>query len=276
MELDLLRNAIESNWVAPLGPHVDAFEQELAELVAGRAGVPHALALSSGTAALHLALVVLGIGPGDAVVCSSLTFSASANAIHYTGATPVFVDADPATWTIDSDPPRAGTRRAPEHPRRRRRRPLRAVLRLRRPERGLPAQERDPRPGRRRVTRRLVPRRAVGRAGRPRRVLVQRQQGDHDERRRHARLSKRRLDRARAEALDTGARPGTPLRAHRDRLQLPPQQPAGGGRPGAARGAPRACRGKAPDQRGATGSCSRTRRGSASCPRRATGRATAG
>jgi dTDP-4-amino-4,6-dideoxygalactose transaminase len=102
MELDLLRDAIESNWVAPLGPHVDAFEQELAELVAGRAGAPHALALSSGTAALHLALVVLGIGPGDAVVCSSLTFSASANAIHYTGATPVFVDADPATWTIDS------------------------------------------------------------------------------------------------------------------------------------------------------------------------------
>ncbi len=96
-ELELVRDAIESNWVAPLGPHVDAFERELAEV----AGVPHALALSSGTAALHLALVVLGIGAGDEVVCSSLTFSASANAIHYTGATPVFVDADPATWTID-------------------------------------------------------------------------------------------------------------------------------------------------------------------------------
>ena len=96
-ELDLVREALESNWVAPLGPQVDAFERELAEAV----GVPHALALSSGTAALHLALVVLGIGAGDEVACSSLTFSASANAIHYTGATPVFVDADAATWTID-------------------------------------------------------------------------------------------------------------------------------------------------------------------------------
>ena len=96
-ELELVREAIESNWVAPLGPQVDAFERELAEVV----GVPHALALSSGTAALHLALVVLGIGPGDEVACSSLTFSASANAIHYTGAAPVFVDADAATWTID-------------------------------------------------------------------------------------------------------------------------------------------------------------------------------
>ena len=96
-ELGLVRDAIDSNWVAPLGPHVDAFEEELSEVV----GVPHALALSSGTAALHLALIVLGIGAGDEVACSSLTFSASANAIHYTGATPVFVDADEATWTID-------------------------------------------------------------------------------------------------------------------------------------------------------------------------------
>jgi dTDP-4-amino-4,6-dideoxygalactose transaminase len=98
-ELEFLGEAIESNWIAPLGPHVDAFERELAEL----AGVPHALALSSGTAALHLALLVLGIGPGDEVACSSLTFSASANAIIYTGATPVFVDADEATWTIDPE-----------------------------------------------------------------------------------------------------------------------------------------------------------------------------
>jgi pyridoxal phosphate-dependent aminotransferase EpsN len=75
----------------------------VAELVARQDGVPHALALSSGTAALHLALVVLGIGPGDEVACSSLTFGASANAIVYTGATPVFVDCDPATWTIDPE-----------------------------------------------------------------------------------------------------------------------------------------------------------------------------
>jgi dTDP-4-amino-4,6-dideoxygalactose transaminase len=96
-ELDYLRDAIDSNWVAPLGPHVDAFEAELAELT----GVPHALALSSGTAALHLGLVALGIGPGDEVACSSLTFSASANPIRFVGATPVFVDATAESWTID-------------------------------------------------------------------------------------------------------------------------------------------------------------------------------
>ncbi|MGE5274607.1 MAG: DegT/DnrJ/EryC1/StrS family aminotransferase [Verrucomicrobiota bacterium] len=98
-ELDYLRDAVDSNWVAPLGPHVDAFEAELA----GLAGVEHALALSSGTAALHLALVVLGIGPGDEVACSSLTFSASANPIRYVGAHPVFVDASPGTWTLDPE-----------------------------------------------------------------------------------------------------------------------------------------------------------------------------
>jgi dTDP-4-amino-4,6-dideoxygalactose transaminase len=98
-ELDLLRETLEANppWVAPLGPQVDAFEAELSELT----GVPHALALSSGTAALHLALVVLGIGPEDEVACSSLTFSASANPIRYVGATPVFVDASADTWTLD-------------------------------------------------------------------------------------------------------------------------------------------------------------------------------
>jgi dTDP-4-amino-4,6-dideoxygalactose transaminase len=95
-ELELLEDAIDSNWIAPLGPHVDAFEAELAAV----AGAPHAVALSSGTAALHLALVVLGIGPGDEVVCSSLTFSASANPIRYVGASPVFVDCD-ETWTLD-------------------------------------------------------------------------------------------------------------------------------------------------------------------------------
>jgi dTDP-4-amino-4,6-dideoxygalactose transaminase len=98
-ELDYLKDAIDSNWVAPLGPHVDAFEAELAQL----AGVQHALALSSGTAAIHLALVVLGIEPGDEVACSSLTFSASANPILYAGAKPVFVDASVETWTLDPE-----------------------------------------------------------------------------------------------------------------------------------------------------------------------------
>jgi dTDP-4-amino-4,6-dideoxygalactose transaminase len=97
-ELEFVQDAIASNWLAPLGPHVDAFEREVAAV----AGVEHALALSSGTAALHLALVVLGIGAGDEVICSSLTFAASANAVVYTGATPVFVDCD-STWTIDPE-----------------------------------------------------------------------------------------------------------------------------------------------------------------------------
>jgi dTDP-4-amino-4,6-dideoxygalactose transaminase len=96
-ELELLTDAVESNWIAPLGPHVDAFEQELGEIV----GVPNVLALSSGTGAIHLALIVLGIGAGDEVACSSLTFSASANPIHYVGASPVFVDVSPDTWTLD-------------------------------------------------------------------------------------------------------------------------------------------------------------------------------
>ncbi len=98
-EAELVGDAIASNWIAPLGPHVDAFEAELA----AAAGVEHAVALSSGTAALHLALVVLGIGAGDEVACSGFTFAASANAITYAGATPFFVDATEATWTVDPD-----------------------------------------------------------------------------------------------------------------------------------------------------------------------------
>jgi len=95
-ELELIAETLASNWLAPLGPQVDAFERE----IAATAGVGHAVALSSGTAAIHLALVVLGIEAGDEVICSSLTFAASANAIVYTGATPVFVDCD-ASWTVD-------------------------------------------------------------------------------------------------------------------------------------------------------------------------------
>ena len=96
-EAELVRDAFASNWIAPLGPHVDAFEREFAAAV----GVPHAVALSSGTAALHLAVKLLGVGPGDEVLCSTLTFSASANAIAYEGGAPVFVDCEPATWNLD-------------------------------------------------------------------------------------------------------------------------------------------------------------------------------
>jgi dTDP-4-amino-4,6-dideoxygalactose transaminase len=98
-EAELVAEAIASNWIAPLGPQVDAFEAEIAAV----AGVEHAVALSSGTAAIHLALVVLGIGPGDEVACSDFTFAATANPIVYTGATPFFVDADDTTWTIDPE-----------------------------------------------------------------------------------------------------------------------------------------------------------------------------
>lgn len=98
-ERALLLDAYDSNWIAPLGPHVDAFEAELA----ARVGVPHAAALSSGTAALHLALLLLGAGPGDEVIVSDLTFSASANPVTYVGATPVFVDCDRETWNMDPE-----------------------------------------------------------------------------------------------------------------------------------------------------------------------------
>ena len=95
-ERDALLAAFDSNWIAPLGPEVDAFERELAAKV----GVADAAALSSGTAALHLALVLLGVGPGDEVVTSTFTFAATANAIAYVGAKPIFIDADPSTWEM--------------------------------------------------------------------------------------------------------------------------------------------------------------------------------
>lgn len=96
-ERELLLEAFDSNWIAPLGPHVDAFERELAAAV----GMPHAAAVSSGTAGLHLALHLLGVTSGDEVLVSTLTFVATGNAVAYVGATPVFIDSDTATWTID-------------------------------------------------------------------------------------------------------------------------------------------------------------------------------
>ncbi len=96
-ERSLLLEAFDSNWIAPLGPHVDAFEREVAEKV----GVGHAAALSSGTAAIHLALRILGVSSGDEVLVSTLTFSATVNPIVYEGATPVFIDADRETWNMD-------------------------------------------------------------------------------------------------------------------------------------------------------------------------------
>ncbi|QED49203.1 DegT/DnrJ/EryC1/StrS family aminotransferase [Cytobacillus dafuensis] len=95
-EQEYINHAIESNWVAPLGPNVDSFEKEIADY----AGSKGAVALSSGTAAIHLALNLLGVGKGDIVFCSTLTFIASANPIIYQGATPVFIDSEPETWNL--------------------------------------------------------------------------------------------------------------------------------------------------------------------------------
>ena len=95
-ELNLLTEAFESNWITPLGPQVDAFEREVCELV----GVEAAVALSSGTAALHLALRLVGVEPGDRVLCSTFTFVASASPIVYLGAEPVFVDAERSSWNM--------------------------------------------------------------------------------------------------------------------------------------------------------------------------------
>lgn len=95
-ERDFVDEAFRTNWIAPLGPNVDAFELELAEKV----GAKHAVALSSGTAAIHLGLILLDVGPGDTVFCSSLTFAASVNPIMYQGAVPVLIDSEPQSWNM--------------------------------------------------------------------------------------------------------------------------------------------------------------------------------
>ncbi|MCR8925011.1 aminotransferase class I/II-fold pyridoxal phosphate-dependent enzyme [Priestia megaterium] len=95
-EQGYIHEAFESNWIAPLGPNVDGFEKEIASYV----GVSEAVAVSSGTAAIHLALSLLGVTKGDTVFCSTLTFIASANPIIYQGAEPIFIDSEPETWNM--------------------------------------------------------------------------------------------------------------------------------------------------------------------------------
>ncbi|PRZ44008.1 dTDP-4-amino-4,6-dideoxygalactose transaminase [Antricoccus suffuscus] len=99
LEESFLVDAVRSGWIAPLGPHVDGFESELAN----RCGRGHAVALSSGTAALHLALLQLGARPGTSVIVPTMTFAATANAVVYTGASPVFVDCDPFSGNLDPE-----------------------------------------------------------------------------------------------------------------------------------------------------------------------------
>lgn len=97
--MEFIREAIESNYIAPLGPQVDAFELEFAEKI----GISHALAVSSGTAAMHLALRILGVRQGDEVIASSLTFIGSVSPIVFEGATPVFIDSDRSSWNMNPD-----------------------------------------------------------------------------------------------------------------------------------------------------------------------------
>ena len=96
-EKELLCEAFDSNWIAPLGPNLDAFEKEVSKYL----NIKYSSALSSGTAALHLALRILGISKGDKVICPTFTFAASANVIMYENAIPIFIDSDIKTWTID-------------------------------------------------------------------------------------------------------------------------------------------------------------------------------
>ena len=98
-ELEFVKEAFETNWIAPVGPHVDAFEQEFCQVI----GVRHAAAVSSGTAALHLALRLIGVEAGDEVFCSTLTFIATASPITYLGAKPVFIDSDCTSWNMNPD-----------------------------------------------------------------------------------------------------------------------------------------------------------------------------
>ncbi len=98
-ELNFVKEAFDTNWIAPVGPHVDAFEKEFCELT----GAGYAAAVSSGTAAIHLALRLLDVGVGDEIFCSTLTFIASANPIIYQGAKPVFIDSDRTSWNMNPD-----------------------------------------------------------------------------------------------------------------------------------------------------------------------------
>ena len=114
-EQEFIKEAFDTNWVVPLGPNVNGFEADLERFVGarltaapGNGGAPdpiakRVVALSSGTAAVHLALIACGVGPGDEVLVQSFTFCASSHPITYLGATPVFIDSEPDTWNMDPD-----------------------------------------------------------------------------------------------------------------------------------------------------------------------------
>ncbi|MFI5359836.1 MAG: DegT/DnrJ/EryC1/StrS family aminotransferase, partial [Halanaerobiales bacterium] len=109
-EMEYIQEAFASNWIAPLGANVDGFERELAAKV----GAKHAVALSSGTAAIHMALKAVGVGKGDIVFCQDLTFAATVNPVIYQNATPVFIDSDLQTWNMDPAALEAAFKKYPE------------------------------------------------------------------------------------------------------------------------------------------------------------------
>ena len=98
-ELEYVKKVFESNWIAPVGPHISDFEIKLSDKMLGH----HVAALSSGTAAIHLALILLGVSAGDDVICSTFTFSASVNPIRYIGANPILIDSDLSSWNMCPD-----------------------------------------------------------------------------------------------------------------------------------------------------------------------------
>jgi dTDP-4-amino-4,6-dideoxygalactose transaminase len=98
-EMNYIKETFDTNWIAPLGPNVDAFE----ESITSYCGAKHAAALSSGTAAIHLALIILGVERGDEIIASTFTFSATINPIVYQGATPILVDSEPGTWNLEPE-----------------------------------------------------------------------------------------------------------------------------------------------------------------------------
>lgn len=98
-EFEFVKEAFETNWISPVGPHIAAFEKELGSYL----NTPHVAALSSGTAAIHLALILLKVKAGDEVICSSFTFSGSVNPVAYQGAEPVFIDSERDTWNMDPE-----------------------------------------------------------------------------------------------------------------------------------------------------------------------------
>ncbi len=255
-ERELVLEVLDSNILA-LGPMTRRFEEAFAAFC----GTRHAVAVSSGTTGLHLATRLAGVGPGDEVITSPISFVASANAVLYQGATPVFADVDERTFNIDP-----GRRRGAHHSAHAGH-PARPHLRLPLRPRAAsgdrrPARARDRR-GRVRGPRGRAQRQAPGRLRQSRGLRVLPEQADDDGRGRHGHDRRRRARRAGARARQPGPlRRGRLARARPPRLQLPHGRALGRRRARPDRAAARAARATARRSRRATASCSRTCRAS--------------